>query len=191
MKFKNYSFLILLVFLFGVMIFCFPEKAKAQTTQTHEQIMEKMILDKGIDKAKEKDKEKIESLATKIIKLHGKLHKLFEARKVGEIAALYEKQNMVVVSAESKIYRGKEMISKFLEQVVPSDEKIKVSVKITTEKVFLTPIVELNDIGEETIDCAALIICEVRVIKESGEKAKNETYKTVGLKMHRLRCVWG
>ncbi|NIM91642.1 MAG: hypothetical protein GTO17_11925 [Candidatus Aminicenantes bacterium] len=191
MKLKIYSFFILLVFLFGVMIFHVPEKAKAQPTQTHKQIMEKMFLDKGLDKAKEKDRKKMEALAEKIVKLHGKLHKLFEARKVCEIAALYEDHDMVVVSAESKMFKSKDNICKFLKEVVPSDEKIKVSVKITAEKVFLTPIVELKDMGDDTIDCIALIICKVRVIKETGEKAKNETYITTSTEAHRRPCPWG
>lgn len=193
MKFRNYSFVLILVFFFVFLAsFCLSnEKAGQEPTR---ELLDILVLDKDMEI--EDHLEKIGSLQKAIRELYGDLGAKFRGHRPNDfeaMAVLLERKSAIIQTPAYTRIQGKNDITKFWR----ANWKKGASLELATKSVFMTDKVEIEEVyieseGEKfTIDCVAFVNCEIHVIITSpGEPVHNDTFSVLLVMKHRYPCPW-
>jgi hypothetical protein len=205
MKFDKRFIFFLAGLFFVLFVFCSADQEKQEKMDVEkaqrEEIIKKMVLAEGMDM--EAHKEKMKTLADKIICMNGKVLEHFkkgEKDDIEAIANLYG-DNATVIAPDYKKIQGKAEISDFWSSGrenalrIAAEKKAEMALKIKTMSIFLTDAIGEKEIEvegkKESYDCVAYVISKVKIIiKEGEEKVQNDTFITMQPLMHRTACPW-
>lgn len=195
MRLRSCSLLLVIVLLFAPLAFCAPQEKEMNVVQLRDQIIKKMKIKEGM----EVDKEKMESLADKIIADHEKLSRYFYDENYVDMALLLKKRGAVLVTSQYKRISGKDSALLWKKGWIKGAK-----LKIETVVVYISDVMGLQTVqlarmdsegkmSVETInfDNIAFVLQEIHIITEKeGSAPQNLTLVASSSYMHQDLCPW-
>jgi len=195
MRLKIYSFLTVFIFLFVTLAFCAPQEKETKAEKLRENIINKMKMKEGM----EVSKEKMESLANRIIEDNQSLSRYFSDENYVDMAQLLKARKAIIVTPRYKKISGQD--SAFLWK---TGWKKEAKLKFETVIVYISDVMGLQTIQltrtdtegkmslkEINVDSIAFVLQEIHIITErEGASPQNETFLASSCYMHREICPW-